>query len=231
MFVAYTGYGRIATLGAEVRDPARIIPRAVIVTLAVSFALYMAVAAASIGAVGAAAFHAATVDGAAPLERVADAVGHPWLARLLAFGALTAMLGVLLNLVLGLSRVVFAMGGRGDLPAALATTRGPERTPTPAILVVGIVVIALIALQDVKATWSFSAFTVLVYYALTNLAALGLPADARRYPRVLAWIGLLGCTALAFAVDLAALRLGGTLLAAGVAWRLAWINIPGRTGR
>jgi len=70
MFVAYTGYGRVATMGEEVKDPRKNIPRAIITVTAVSAVLYMAVGLAAIGAYGADALGEATRTQAAPLETV-----------------------------------------------------------------------------------------------------------------------------------------------------------------
>ena len=129
MFVAYTGYGRIATLGEEIREPQKNIPRAIILTLAATALLYAAVAFVAIAAVGAEPLAAAATGSAAPLERVARSLGAPWVAGVVAAGAVTAMLGVLLNLLLGLSRVVLAMARRGDLPRALAGVDSQSASP------------------------------------------------------------------------------------------------------
>lgn len=197
MFVAFTGYGRIATLGEEVRDPQRSIPRAIIATLLCSALLYVGVALVAVAAVGAQALTAATGGVAAPLELVARSFQLPGLPYLVALGAVSAMLGVLLNLVLGLSRVAMAMGRRGDMPRVLGRLDA-QGSPRAAVLFVGILIAALTTLGSVKLTWSFSAFTVLVYYALTNLAALRIPEEHRRYPRAVAWCGLVCCLGLAF---------------------------------
>lgn len=232
-FVAYTGYGRVATLGEEVRDPQRTIPRAILLTLGVSVVLYLAVAGVTVAAVGAPAYAAATgqrvVDGRelppAPLEHIADMLAMPWLGTLLAGAAITAMLGVLLNLLLGLSRVVLAMARRGDLPRTLGRVSQGGAAATPATLVMAAVIAGLALIGDVKTTWSFSAFCVLIYYALTNAAALRLPPHHRRYPRAFAWIGLAGCSGFAAFVDWRVLVVGaGLLVVAGVGhgvWRRA----------
>src|SRR5690606_24150676 len=142
MFVAFTGYGRIATLGEEVVEPRRTIPRAIIITLVVSMALYLAVAVVASGVVGAPALAAATHQEAAPLEVVARSFPlsiHRWVA----VGAMTAMLGVLLNLILGLSRVVLAMGRRGDLPVSTSHLQ-------VAVILVGVVIAGLSAIGSIR---------------------------------------------------------------------------------
>lgn len=222
MFVAYTGYGRIATLGEEIKNPVKNIPKAIIVTLGLSFFFYMAVAIVSVGAAGADKFYSATIEEAAPLEVVATISGHPWIANILALGAMTAMLGVLLNLVLGLSRVIFAMGRKGDLPRFFSKVDAVHHAPIVGVIASGVIILSLTLLKDVKATWSFSAFTVLFYYAITNFAALKLPKERRLYSRVFPWLGLFGCLGLSAWVDKTAMLLGGTILLIGVLWRFAW---------
>lgn len=220
LFVAFTGYGRVATLGEEIRDPERNIPRAVGITLLVSMLLYLAVALVAVAAVGAEALARATEGAAAPLAVVARGLGVPGLAAAVALGAVTAMLGVLLNLLLGLSRVWLAMARRGDAPRALAHV-SEQGSPKRAVVLTGLLVGALVLTGSVKLTWSFSAFTVLVYYALTNLAALRLPPEARRYPRVVPAAGLAACLGLAFWVETRIWAAGLALAAAGLAWH-AW---------
>ncbi|HMN97569.1 MAG TPA: APC family permease [Phycisphaerales bacterium] len=201
MFVAYTGYGRIATMGEEVREPRRTIPRAIIITLLVSMALYLAVGAVGVGAAGVSEFGAVGTERGAPLAVVARGFDIPGAGLVLSIGAVTAMLGVLLNLVLGLSRVVLAMGRRGDLPRLFARVNAGGTTPAPAVVLVGAVILGLTAIGSIKLAWSFSAFTVLLYYAVTNLAAIRLPKAQRLYHPAIAWLGLLGCLSLAFWVE------------------------------
>jgi len=220
MFVAYTGYGRIATLGEEVRDPARTIPRAVVTALLVVMVLYAAVALVGVGTAGADALSAVEAR-TAPLETAARGFGVPFAPQALAIGAVTAMVGVLLNLILGLSRVLLAMGRRRDMPGVFARVNEAGTTPVPAVIAVGMLIAGLALLGDVRTTWSFSAFTVLVYYAITNLAALRLPDEARRFPRWVSVAGLGSCLTLAFFVDPSVLAVGVAVLAAGLVWHEA----------
>ena len=218
MFVAYTGYGRIATLGEEIRDPSRSIPLAIVATLVVTMGLYLSVVAVAVGVAGASGLAEATRTAAAPLEVVAQSFTVPGIGWLVAAAAVTAMVGVLLNLLLGLSRVMLAMGRRRDLPAWVAHVDPTQSSPRRAVVLTGLLIAGLVLLGDVRTTWSFSAFTVLVYYALTNLAALRLPPEHRRFPLIVPLLGLLSCLGLAFWVEPAIWGVGLGLMAAGLAW-------------
>lgn len=225
MFVAFTGYGRIATLGEEVRRPRVTIPRAIVLTLWVTAVLYVAVAVVAIASAGAGTLGTVAKSQAAPLEGAARQFPISGVHALVAVGAMTAMLGVLLNLILGLSRVLLAMGRRADMPAATARLNAARTTPTVAVVVVGIVIAALALIGNVKTTWSFSAFTVLIYYAITNLAALYLPAGQRLYGKWLAWAGLAACLFLAFWVEWRVWVVGLGVLLAGVIWHLIAVRL------
>lgn len=222
MFVAYTGYGRIATLGEEVREPRRTIPRAIIVTMLVTMVLYVGVAWVAVATAGAAGL------GAAPLEVASRAFGVPGLPQLVALGAIAAMLGVLLNLILGLSRVLLAMGRRGDMPARVGRLNASGTTPTAAVVAVGTAIALLVLIGNLKITWSFSAFNVLIYYGITNLAALRLSPQERLYPRWIAGVGLAACFFLAFWVEWRIWLAGLLAIAIGGIWR-AIVRSRGRS--
>jgi basic amino acid/polyamine antiporter, APA family len=225
VFVAYSGYARITTLGEEVYEPRRTIPRAIVVTLAVSATLYIAVATIAVASVGPDMLRAATEGEAAPLEIVAREFPIRGVSTIVAIGAMLAMIGVLLNLLLGLSRVLLAMGRRRDVPEIVATLNERRTTPYVAVLVVGAVVAALALIGSVKTTWTFSAFTVLMYYAITNLAALRLPETQRIYSRWFARAGLAACLFLAFWVEWQVWTVGLGLIAFGLVWhRIAAIR-------
>jgi APA family basic amino acid/polyamine antiporter len=218
MFVAYTGYGRIATLGEEIRNPRRNIPVAIILTLLVSMVLYLSIAWVSLAVVGPEVLAGAPHNQAAPLEAVASQFYFSGTRHVIAVGAVTAMLGVLINLVLGLSRVVLAMGRRGDLPKFLSKLDHSARTPWNAVIGVSGLIGLLVLIGNVQVTWSFSAFTVLIYYAITNLAAIRMSDLERRYPRWMAWLGLLTCLLLAFWVERSVWVAGSILIAVGLGW-------------
>ena len=215
MFVAYTGYGRIATLGEEVADPRRTIPRAVIATLLISMTLYLSVTFVGLGAVGEKGF--SNPDGL--LALASKSMGHAALPTVMVVGATVAMLSVLLNLVLGLSRVVLAMGRRGDLPEATSRISKSTHVPVAATVVVAVLIAALVCVGDLQLTWSFSAFTVLVYYAITNLCAIRMKPEERLYPIWPAYLGVAACLSLAFFVDWKVILVGLGLVFIGLAWK------------
>ncbi len=220
MFVAFTGYGRIATLAEEVRDPGRVIPPAVVLTMAIVTLLYLGVAFAGVGVLGAGEFGQAAERSAAPLEAVATALEVPGLALAVALAAVTAMLGVLLNLVLGLSRVLLAMARRRDAPGPFQRISRAQGSPVHAVWACGLGVALLVLIGDVRVTWSFSAFTVLLYYGITNMAALRLPPEKRLFSRWIPGFGLVGCLGLAFWVESTIWLTGLALLAMGLAGHL-----------
>jgi APA family basic amino acid/polyamine antiporter len=215
MFFAFAGYARIATLGEEVRDPARTIPRAVPLALAAVLALYAIVAVTAL-AVVAAPDLAAT---GAPLRLVADAGSLDGLGPVVDVGAGIAALGVLLNLIPGISRTTLAMARRRELPPQLATISRERSLPVRAELTVAAVVIVLVVLLDLRSAIGVSGLAVLTYYAVTNASALTLPPEQRRWPRPVAVVGLLGCVVLALALPIDVVLSGAAVLLVGVVAR------------
>jgi len=218
MFVAYTGYGRIATLGEEVAEPRTTIPKAIILAMALIVVIYLAVSLTALQVMGAEAFGQSVEGEAAPLMVVAETLSLPFIGPVVTLAAITAMLGVLLNLLLGLSRVMLSMARRADLPRLLANVNPKTQSPAIAVWGTGIVIGLLVLSGDVVFTWSFSAFTVLIYYAITNLSALFMPSDLRLYPRIIPASGLFGCLFLAFWIEPSIWISGLILLGMGLIW-------------
>jgi APA family basic amino acid/polyamine antiporter len=213
LFFAFAGYARIATLGEEVRDPARTIPRAIPIALGITLVVYAVVATAALLAVGPDVLAAAD----APLEAAVTAGSLEWLAPAVRVGASVAALGVLLSLIVGVSRTTFAMAARGDLPRWLDAVHPRYRVPHRAELAVGVLVIVTVVAVDVRGAIGFSSFAVLAYYAIANASAWTLRAEERRWPRWLACVGFGGCALLAFTLPRASVVAGTVVLAAGAA--------------
>jgi APA family basic amino acid/polyamine antiporter len=211
LFFAFAGYARIATLGEEVREPARTIPRAIPLSLGITLAVYACVAVAVLSVLGADGLGRA----AAPLADAVRAAGAPGLVPVVRVGAAVAALGSLLALILGVSRTTLAMARDRHLPEALAAVHPRFQVPHRAELAVGAVVAVLAATVDVRGAIGFSSFGVLAYYAVANASAWTLsPVPASR---VMPALGLLGCATLAFALPAASVTVGAGVLALGAA--------------
>jgi len=213
LFFAFAGYARIATLGEEVRDPARIIPRAIPLALGLTLVVYAAVAVAALSVLGGAGLG----DAAAPLAAVVREAGLSGLAPVVQAGAAVAATGSLLALILGVSRTTLAMARDRHLPHALAAVHPRFSVPHRAELAVGAVVAILAATADLRGAIGFSSFGVLVYYAVANASAWTLGPGEGRPPRAVPAAGLAGCLVLAFALPLSSVVSGIAVLAAGAA--------------
>ncbi|MFJ4033691.1 APC family permease [Streptomyces griseoluteus] len=211
LFFAFAGYARIATLGDEVRDPARTIPRAIPVALAITLVVYALVAVSGLLVLGPGRLGTT----AAPLSDVAREAGADWLVPVVRLGAAVAALGSLLALILGVSRTTLAMARDGHLPRRLSAVHPRFKVPHRAELLVGTVVVLLVAFTDVRGAIGFSSFGVLVYYAVANASALTLSRQEGRPARVVPATGLLGCLVLAFALPAGSVIAGASVVAAG----------------
>jgi basic amino acid/polyamine antiporter, APA family len=218
LFFAYTGYARIATLAGEVREPRRTIPRAIVITIGGALLLYAAVALAAVGVVGADAL----ADTAAPLLVAARELPFAPVAGIVAVGGVTAMLGVILSQLLGLSRMVYAMARRGDLPPSLAHVHPHYGVPHRAVLLMGAVAAVIAATGTLRGVASAAAFTILVYYGIANAAAIRMPRQDRLYPDFIPVAGLLACVVLALSLAPAVIGAGLLVLGAGVLGRVVW---------
>lgn len=213
LFFAFAGYARIATLGEEVRDPARTIPRAIPLALGITLVVYALVAVSALTVLG----PARLAEASAPLSEQARAAGADWLVPVVRVGAAVAALGSLLALILGVSRTTLAMARDRHLPHPLSAVHPRFKVPHRAELVVGAVVAALAAVADVRGAIGFSSFGVLAYYAVANASAWTLTPQEGRPPRIIPMVGLAGCLILAFALPLASVISGAAVLAVGAA--------------
>ncbi|WKX73576.1 APC family permease [Streptomyces sp. XD-27] len=213
LFFAFAGYARVATLGEEVRDPARTIPRAIPLALGITLAAYAVVATAVLMVLG----PQRLAEAAAPLSDAVRAAGADHLAPVVRVGAAVAALGSLLALILGVSRTTLAMARDRHLPHALAAVHPRFKVPHRAELAVGAVVAVVAATADVRGAIGFSSFGVLAYYAVANAAAWTLAPAEGRPPRVVPVVGLAGCLVLAFALPVSSVVSGAAVLVVGAA--------------
>lgn len=196
LFFAFAGYARVATLGEEVLDPRRTLPRAIALALGTVLVVYAAVGAALLAVLGPGGLAASR----RPVADAVDQLAGPGWARAVVAVAVLAALASALGVLLGLSRTTLAMARDGVLPRRLAhLTRTADPRPVRAQLVVGGAVVVGLLVLDLPRAIAASSVAVLVYYAVAHAAALTLPGRVRRVVPVL---GLVGCLGVAVALVL-----------------------------
>ncbi|MEX1287604.1 MAG: APC family permease [Acidimicrobiia bacterium] len=215
-FFAFAGYARIATLGEEVKDPTRTIPRAVPLALGFVLLVYLVVGVTLLATTP--IDEIAATD--APLELV---VADTPLDGIVRVGAGIAALGVLLNLLAGISRTTLAMARRREFPSPLSVIAARRSVPARAELTVAVVVALLVLVFDLRDAIGFSSVAVLTYYALTNASALRLTDAERRWPRLVPWFGLVGCVTLAMSLPPITVVAGAAVLGLGALVR--WLTV------
>lgn len=215
LFFAFTGYARIATLAEEVKDPQTTIPKAVIITITGAIILYALVSIVSVGVIGAESM----AGSKSPLQVVASALATPGISFIITLGASTAMLGVLLSQILGISRMMFAMGRRKDIPAFFEKIHTKQGVPHIGIFFTGTVILILCFVGSFEFILASAAFSILLYYSITNVAASRQPKEERRYGKVVPVLGLTGCLAMAVSLDYEVIISGLVLLLTGFTLR------------
>lgn len=228
LFFAFAGFARIATMGEEVRDPRRTIPRAIPLALLLAVAVYVVVAVAALLAAGADRLAGA----AAPLTVAVQDAGAGVLAPVVRVGAALAALGALLALIAGVGRTTLAMARHRDLPGWLAAVHPRYRVPHHAEVALAVAVCVLVATVDLRGVIGFSSFGVLVYYAVANTAACTQPHEQRRWPRWLHVLGAAGCLVLVATLPWQSVLTGVIMFAVGVTGRVVALAVRSRrTGR
>ncbi len=216
LFFAFTGYARIATLAEEVKDPATTIPKAVIITIATAILLYVLVSVVAIGVIGAQAMAGST----SPLQLVSNSLNTPGIRTMTSLGASTAMLGVLLSQILGISRMMLAMGRRKDLIPVFMRVHHKNKVPHIGIFITGFIIAGLCLIGRFEFILASAAFTILLYYTITNIAALRQEKKFQLYGKVVPVLGLTGCLLMAFSLNGEVIISGIILLLIGYILRL-----------
>lgn len=216
LFFAFAGYARIATLGEEVRDPARTIPRAVPLALGIVVVIYALIGISVLLVLGA----DGTATSMAPLQDAVRAGSLHALTPLVRVGAVAASLGVLLSAMAGVGRTTLAMARDRELPGMLAAVHPRFAVPHRAELLLGLVIIVVVSVTDIRGAIGFSSTGVLIYYAIANASAWTLPGKARRWRRPVAALGLLGCLALVATLPVSSVLTGLGVLGVGLLARV-----------
>lgn len=200
IFVAFAGYARITVLGEEVTDPRRTIRLAIAWSFGLVLLVYLLVAV----VVVLAAERGVTI-GPAALNDVARAFLPEWTVAVIAIAAVLAAGAVLVSLIAGVGRTLFAMADRGDAPRAFAAVGRTNRIPYRAEIAAAVGTVVLVAVGGLALALAISGSMILTYYSVGHLSALRLPRDGALgvlLGRVVPVAGLMGCTALVLALVL-----------------------------
>lgn len=223
-YFAYIGFPRVAMIAEEVKNPERNIPRAILLALWVSAALYLLVAATAVGVIG----WVRLSGSRAPLEEVARALGVSWVVGV---SGLFATLSVVLTSVMGQSRVFFAMARNGEIPYALSRIHPQLGVPVYTVLLSGSTMLALALTVDISGLAMVTSFLVLSSHVLTNLADIVLyrrglrpPFEAPLRPAH-AVAGAILSAALVASVEPRAQLWGSLILLAGALWYLGYVKL------
>jgi APA family basic amino acid/polyamine antiporter len=214
-FFAFTGFGRIATVSEEVKNPQRTVPRAIILSLAVSSLIYVLVAFVALGLIGYSSLSVSSF----PLAEAILRSGIWGIGYVITVGALVATFGVLLTSVLGVSRVAFAMSRNRDLPILFSRVHEKYRIPHYAVIFSGLIMVMLAGLSSFNLVINASSATALIYYALSNASAFR--SKDVRSSNVIPFLGVISCLAILVFLSLNSLLLTLIIVCIGMIYYLA----------
>ena len=226
LFFAFAGYARIATMGEEVVEPRRTIPRAILAALAIVVALYAVIAVSLLTSIG----PEAIARTPAPLAAAVSMSGWTWAGPVVRIGAAFASLGALLGLIAGIGRTTLAMAREADLPTWLSGVHPRWRVPPRAEILVGVIVVTIVSLVDLRSSIGFSSFGVLTYYFIANLSALQQKGNARLYPKALQWLGMALCAVLAVNLPIKSVIVGAIVIVIGLVYRAVRLGVTREKG-
>jgi len=178
VFFAYIGFDIVATTAEEAANPQRDLPRAILGSLGISTVLYMAVAAVLTGMVP-----YAKLNTGAPLAEAFNALGLTWAARIIALGAVAGITTVILVLLLGQSRVLFAMSRDHLLPPRLARVHPKYGTPWLITVLVAVAVAALAGFVPLSSLSELVSIGTLFAFVVVSIGVLVLRRTRPELPR------------------------------------------------
>lgn len=225
IFFAYGGFARVAIVACEIKNPKQNVPKAILLSLAISTIIYIFVGIVAVGLVGASELAKSN----SPLTRAIGAVNNSVASSIVSAGALLATASVLLTSILGVSRMAYAMARRKDLPLSLSQLHPKFNTPYYPIWITGALMAVLVLVIDLSKVVAISTFALLFYYCMANISALRLKAGKRLYPRLLPILGTASCLALLVFILFAlpqALLIGIAGLTAGIIYYAAKNKFP-----
>jgi APA family basic amino acid/polyamine antiporter len=216
IFFAYLGFGRIAALGEEVKNPERNLPLSILTALIVSITIYVLTGFTATGLQN----YQVLAQSSSPIAKAAESTGNFPLVAAVSFGALIATVSVLLTNLLGLSRVAYAMARNNQLPKSIANTSKSFGTPHISILAMGALLTVLVYALDLTQAAAITSFAILSVHLAVNFSAIRLrkkissPAKFRMplYP-LIPVLGFISCVILMFSLPQESWIVAATVLA------------------
>jgi basic amino acid/polyamine antiporter, APA family len=180
VFFAFIGFDVVATTAEEAHDPQRDVPRGILGSLAIVTVLYMAV---SLVVTGMQDYKTIDPEDAAPLATAFDSVGMDWMGRLIAIGACIGLIVVVMILILGQTRVAFAMARDGLLPRGLAKVHPRFGTPYIITIITGVIVAVIGGLVDLTTLANLVSIGTLFAFILVSIGVVVLRRTRPDLPR------------------------------------------------
>ncbi len=176
VFFAYIGFDVVATTAEEAKNPKKDLPKGILFSLLICTVLYCAVALVMTGMV-----RYDKISSEASLATAFEQVGHPGFATLISAGAVAGLTTVVMTLLIGASRVVFAMSRDWLLPAGLGKTNARTGTPIRITVGIGLVVALVAALTPVgELEFMINIGTLTAFF----LVSIAVPVLRRRNPEM-----------------------------------------------
>ena len=171
VFFAYLGFDALSTMSQEVRRPQRDMPRGILISLIVCALLYVAVTAVLTGIV-----HYTELNVEAPLALAVDKAGKgmAWIGPLIKIGAIAGMSSVILVMMMGQSRIYYAISGDGLLPAGLSKVSARHGTPPNAVILSGILTGLVAGIFPLSAVSELVSIGTLMAFAVVCISVLAL---------------------------------------------------------
>jgi APA family basic amino acid/polyamine antiporter len=170
IFFAYLGFGRIAALGEEVKDPKRTLPLSILFALAASAILYVVTGLVATGLAG----YKSLGNSGSPIALAASATGNFLLIKTVSLGAVVALVSVLLTNLLGLSRVSFAIARNRQFPKSLSRIHSKFGTPYVSILITGGLMATLASFLSLPQSAAITSFSMLCTHIILHTSAIRL---------------------------------------------------------
>lgn len=227
IFFAYLGFEDIANMAEEIKDPRKNLPKALILSIVITTALFIAVAIAAVGVLG----WQALSSTAAPLTAVVAKALGPSAAVIMSAIALFATANTVLIIMIAISRVLYGVAVGGAFPAFFAAVHPWRRTPYISVFVVGVASLTALLLGGIKEVALLTDLGIFVVYLFVNLSLIALryssPYAHRpfvspsigKYPGfpILAVLGVITCGAMILYFEPRILLYEAAVIAAGAA--------------